>query len=278
MESDANEQAVVVIAIPEDVNWAFSKRDKQILHKAKRFAESQGSTGTTSRSTRSSTSLRRQMPRVGSGKMKSDEKRIWRNKPHPWAGSIRSNVEDATHEHLTDQERFDRSYAFAACHLAKELHTAAVITHEKLGIFYTARGLIGTGIAGGPDDIRRVVELLEERGIRLKGEHVALVVGMFDGQVRVTNTAQIRIEQKLADLAYQSMRDRSGTLSVQVLRRATDNAGIAFSAEQRAVIHALEGGALTILTGVAGAGKRRCCSPWWTPGTRTRGSVPKAAR
>jgi hypothetical protein len=37
-----------------------------------------------------------------------------------------------------------------------------------------ARGL-RTGIAGGPDDINRAVELLEERGIGLKGEHVALV-------------------------------------------------------------------------------------------------------
>ena len=74
---------------------------------------------------------------------------------------------------------------------------------------YAARGLIGTGIAGGPDDIKRVVELLEERGIRLKGEHVALVVGMFDDQVRVTNTAQIRIEEKLADLAHA---ERAGSL------------------------------------------------------------------
>ncbi len=48
---------------------------------------------------------------------------------------------------------------------------------------YAARGLIGTGIAGGQDDIKRVVELVERRGIRFRGENVALVVGMFDGQV-----------------------------------------------------------------------------------------------
>src|SRR4051812_8660885 len=39
---DAGEQAVVIAAVPEAVNKAFSKRDKQILHKAKRFAASQG--------------------------------------------------------------------------------------------------------------------------------------------------------------------------------------------------------------------------------------------
>ena len=85
-------------------------------------------------------------------------------------------MEGVVHERLTDDERFDRAYEFAARHLAEEFHTAAVLDHEKLRL-YAARGLIGTGITGGPDDIKRVVELLEERGIRLKGEHVALVVG-----------------------------------------------------------------------------------------------------
>ena len=37
-------------------------------------------------------------------------------------------------------------------------------------------------------------DCIEERGIRVKGEHVALAVGLFDENVRVTNTAQIRIE------------------------------------------------------------------------------------
>ena len=33
---------------------------------------------------------------------------------------------------LTDGERFDRAYEFAARHLAKEFHTAAVMDHDKL--------------------------------------------------------------------------------------------------------------------------------------------------
>ena len=258
---DANEQAIVVTAIPEDVNRAFSKRDKQILHKAKQFAESQGLDWDDLSIDKKLDIVEEASAEGRLGKMKSDEKRIWREQAASLGWQHQTVMEDATHERLTDQERFGRAYAFAARHLAKEFHTAAVITHEKLGM-YAARGLIGTGIAGGPDDIKRVVELLEERGIRLKGEHVALVVGMFDGQVRVTNTAQIRIEQKLADLAHQSARDRSAALTVQALRRAIDNAGIAFSAEQRAAIHALgEGGALTMLTGVAGAGKTTLLQP-----------------
>src|SRR5260370_6217574 len=123
---------------------------------------------------------------------------------------------------------------------------------------YAARGLIGAGIAGGPDDITRVVELLEERGIRLKGEHVALVVGLFDDKVRVTNTAQIRIEQSLAERASAIARDKSGALSVEAIEQAIAATGISFTEAQRAAIYALgRGGGLTMLTGVAGAGKTK---------------------
>lgn len=59
----------------------------------------------------------------------------------------------------------------------------AVIAHDKRGL-YAARGLVGVGFAGGPDDIiRRVVELLEERSIRLGGEHIASATGTFEGSV-----------------------------------------------------------------------------------------------
>ena len=85
---------------------------------------------------------------------------------------------------------------------------------------------------------------MEERGIRLGGEHVALVVGMFDDKVRVTNTAQIRIEQRLRPRAARS---RPGPV-----RRALPpghaggdrpHAGSPFSGpEQRAAIYALGAG------------------------------------
>jgi hypothetical protein len=133
------------------------------------------------------------------------------------------------HEHLTDGERFDHAYEFAARRLAEEFHTAAVIEHEKLGM-YAARRLIGTGVAGGPNDITRVVELLEARGIRLKGEHGALVVGVFDEKARATNTAQIRIEQSLAESAKAAAR--------AMTRRAVDPSDRAGDRRQRHRLHA----------------------------------------
>src|SRR5271165_5959184 len=78
VDYDANEQAIVVTAIPEDVNRAFSKRDKQILHKAKRFAESQGLDWDDLSIDKKLDIVEEASAEGRLGKMKSDEKRIWR--------------------------------------------------------------------------------------------------------------------------------------------------------------------------------------------------------
>ena len=116
---------------------------------------------------------------------------------------------------------------------------------------------------------------IEERGIRLKGEHVALVVGLFDENVRVTNTAQISIEQSLAESEKAIARDMTGALSV----RAIADGGIAFTPDQRAAINALgRGGGLTMHTGVAGACKTTPLEPLVRRAEPTRGSANTAAR
>jgi hypothetical protein len=261
IDYDSGEQAIVVSTIPEPVNKAFSKGRQQILEKAKSFAKAQGLDWDAVSADRKMDILRDAGAEGRLGKMKTDEKRLWREQADALGWRHTTALEGATYEKLTDAERFDRAYDFAARYLAQEFRTAATITHEKLGL-YATRGLIGVGISGGPDDIRRVVELIEERGIRLRGEHVALVTGIMDGMVRVTNTAQIRIEQKVTDLARAGARDRSGALSMVAVREAIERAGVAFTAEQRATIHAMgEGGRLTLLTGVAGAGKTTLLQP-----------------
>ncbi|HTW51861.1 MAG TPA: AAA family ATPase, partial [Stellaceae bacterium] len=188
-------------------------------------------------------------------KMKTDERHLWRKQAADLGWEHRTVMEGVVHERPSDAERFERAYEFAVRYLADEFRTAAVVDHEKLGL-YAARGLIGAGIRRGPDDIKRVVALLEERGLRVNDEQVALVVGLFDDRVRVATTAQIQIEQSLADKAKAAARDRSGALSVQAIEAAIAATGVKFTAEQKAAIYALgQGGTLTMLTGVAGAGK-----------------------
>lgn len=258
---DAKEEAVILTAIPEEISKAFSKGRIQIEGKAKAFAKSQGIDWDRIGAEAKMNILRDAGAEGRLGKMKADERNLWREQAKALGWSHETAFDGATYETLTDEQRIDRAYRFAARHLAEEFRTAAVIGHEKLGL-YAARGLIGVGIAGGPDDIEAVVQRLEEKGIRLRGEHVALVTGIIDGQVRVTNSAQLRIERAVLDLAREAAGDRSGALSTKVLQAAMQRAEINFTAEQRSAIHALgEGGQLTMLTGAAGVGKTTLLEP-----------------
>ena len=255
------QQAVVIEAVPWDVAQAFSKRDRQILHKARRFAERQGLDWDELSADRKLDIVEEASAEGRLGKMKADERRLWREQAQALGWKHESVIDEVAHAALSDDDRFEQAYQFAARHLAAEFHTAAVLDHEKLSLFAT-RGLIGVGIAGGPSDIERVVGLLETRGIQLKGEHVALVVGLFDDRVRVSNTAQIRIEDKLGGLAQEAARDKSGALSAGQLNAAMGRSETKFTAEQRAAIYALgQGGRLTLLTGAAGVGKTTLLEP-----------------
>ena len=271
IDYDAGKQAVVLTAIPDEVSKTFSKRDREILRHAKTFAMDQGLDWDELSADRKLEIVEEASQTGKLGKMKADERRIWREQADAIGWSHSTVMKAAEHEILTDEERFDRAYAFTARALAKEFHTAAVLDHQKIGMF-AARGLIGTGIAGGQEDVKRVVELVEQRGIRFKGEHVALIVGMSDGKVRIANTAQVRIEDKLAALARRVGSDKSGALSFAAIQAAMSSSGIQFTDEQAAVINALgQGGGLNLLTGVAGAGKTTLLQPLvtaWQADTR----------
>ena len=271
VDYDAGRQAVVLTAIPEGANKTYSKRDREILRHAKTFAAGQGLEWDELSADRKLEIVEEASQTGKLGKMKTDERRIWREQAEALGWAHTTVMEGARGEALTDYERLDRAYEFTAKALAKEFHTAAVLSHEKVGM-YAARGLIGAGIAGGQEDIKRVVELVEQRGIQFKGEHVALIVGMSDGLLRIANTAQVRIEDKLAVLARRFGTDKSGALSFSTIRDAMGASGIRFTQEQTAAINALgQGGALSLLTGVAGAGKTTLLQPLvsaWQSDTR----------
>jgi hypothetical protein len=275
---DKNEQAVVLADIPDRANDLFSKGRRQVERSAKAYAKRQGLdwdeiSAEGKRHIFAATGL---AARLKKHRAKSDRE-IWRAQAEAIGWQHKTVMEQVKHEPLSDADRYDRAYRFAARHLAKEFHTAAVIDHDKLRL-YAARGLIDSGIAGGIDDIDRVVELIQQRGIKFKGEHVALVMGVLDDKVRVTNTAQIRIEETLAHEARHAALDDSGALSAEAIAAAIAASHLDFSSDpehgaaQKAAIYALgRGGALTLLTGVAGAGKTAILQPLvtaWEADTR----------
>lgn len=165
---------------------------------------------------------------------------------------------------LTDEQRFDLAYKIAASRLAEEFYTDAVLDRDKLALWAT-RGLIGVGFKG-EDDIEKVVALIEERGITIRGQKAMLISGMIDGRVRITNTVQVEIERRMTELALAAGRDFSGALSEEALVKAIKASGLNFDNDhgraQVAAIFALgRGSALTLLTGVAGAGKSTLLRP-----------------
>ena len=265
---DAKQEAIMLPAIPQAAVDAFSKGRRQTERNAKRFAKEQGLDwdGLTAERKFGLLSAAAVVERRSKNDGRTDRE-IWRDQAAAMDWHHKTVMEGITAPVLTDTERFDRAYDFAARHLAKEFHTAAVLDHDKLRTF-AARGLIGVGIAGGAADIDRVVELIEQRGVTIRDEHAALIIGMSDEKVRFTNTAQVRIEEKLADQARAAALDRSGALSPAALRAAIDASGLDFDREpehgaaQKAVIYALgTGGNLSILTGAAGAGKSTLLKP-----------------
>ena len=275
---DANEQAVVLEAVPDTAVAAFSKGRQSVLRSAKTYAASQGLKwdGLSAEGKFKILAMSGLASRLKKHGDASDQE-LWRGQADEIGWKHDTVLEGARHEALTDQERLERAYAHAALHLAHEFHTAAVIDHDKLRMHAT-RGLIGAGIAGGTADIDRVVKLIEQRGIELRGERVALVVGLSGERVRVTNTAQVRIEEQVAGLAKQAAADRSGALSPARIKAAIDASGLDFTTNplhgraQQAAIYALgQGGAVSLLTGVAGAGKTTLLQPLvaaWKADTR----------
>ena len=205
---DKNGQAVVLLAIPQIASDTFSKSTLQVLRNAKVFAHGQG-LNWDDLSAEKKTDILSQAglaARLAKHGTKSDRD-IWRAQAEAIGWRHTTVMDEVEHAHLTDSERFDHAYQFAAKHLAHEFHIAAVTHHHQLRL-YAARGRSGTRNAGGPAHIDRGTELLERRGLELHGEHVALVVGMFDDTVRVTNTAQIRIEEHLAREARRAALDK----------------------------------------------------------------------
>ncbi|WP_254066587.1 MobF family relaxase [Acidisoma sp. S159] len=275
---DKNQQAVVLEAIPQQAVDLFSKGRRQVLGSAKAYAQSQGLDWDALSiegkfKILSTAGLASRLKKHGD---KNDHE-IWREQAATIGWRHQTILNEIQHKARPAAERFDAAYRFAARHLAQEFHTAAVIDHDKLRI-YAARGLIGTGIAGGVADIDQVVSLIEQRGLTLKGEHVALILGMSGDKVRVTNTAQVRIEESLAAEAARAAAGKIGALSHAAIATAIATSGLDFTSQpdhgaaQKAAIYALgQGGALSLLTGVAGAGKTTLLKPLveaWKADTR----------
>ena len=94
-----------------------------------------------------------------------NDQEIWREQAAAIGWEHRTVLGETQHAPMTDTERFDRAYRFAANHIAHEFHTAAVMDHDKLGCMRPAASS-GPGFpAGRRFTLISVVALIEERGL-----------------------------------------------------------------------------------------------------------------
>jgi len=271
---DDKEQAAVIPAIPQIAIETFSKSRRQILETAKDYAIKQGLkwddiSATEKLSVIAAAAQRFRLPK----REESTEREIWRAQAQEIGWSHKTVLEEHFTATLTDEERFEQAYTFAARHLAEEFRTANVIDHDKLRL-YAARGLIGTGIADA-QDIDQVVDLLEERGITIDDDHAELITAWTQKTgrrkdreqiLRVTTTSHLRIEQELTAHIQRAAAQMPAPLEPEAIRDAIARSGLNFSsrhgAKQVAAMHAIgQGGAATLLTGAAGSGKTTLLTP-----------------
>jgi hypothetical protein len=264
---DKKEEAFVLTAIPQRISDAFSKGRRKREIDARAYAERQGLVWDDLPIERKHRILQSAglAERLAKNAGKNDRE-IWQEQARALGWIHKTVLAALAPERLTDEERFDRAYAFAARHLAREFHTAAVIDHDKLRM-YAARGLIQTGLHG-IKDIDRVVALIEQRGLKVRGEHAALVVGLSGDTVRVAHSRQIRIERDVAHRAQEAAGRRNSALTAEAVSAAINASGLDFESDpihgagQKAAIYALATGTdLTVLTGAAGAGKSTLLKP-----------------
>lgn len=269
---DKSGQAVALPAIPEKAAKVFSKGGRQTERNAKRLAAAQGEDWAELSAERklglmayAKTHERvSKAARTGAKAEGKTPQDVWEAQAEAIGWRHQTVLEGILHPVLTDAQRYEAAYAFAAVHLAEEFRTNAVLDRDMMAV-WAARGLIGAGIKG-PQDIFKVVSLIEQRGLTFQGEHAKVYTAMVDGRLRVANSVQVRIEERVAELASAAAKDRSGALTVADIQAAIQRTGVNFSGKhgegQEAAVRALAtGGAVTYLTGVAGAGKSYLLRP-----------------
>lgn len=276
-ELDAREHAVTIAGIPEIAVEAFSKGRKSVERNARAYAASRGEDWEGLPAERKYAILQAaeftaRLKKTGD----VDDRASWRAQADAIGWQPRTLMDpDREPPEINAGERFERAYAYAARHLAEEFRTAAVLDYDKLRVF-AARGFIETGIRRS-GDIDRVVEMLKQRGIEIKGRQSDLIIGreMIEvgesdkvAPIRVTHSEQWRLEDELMGSAQRAAMSRKGSLSADAIHRAIMNADMDLTSEpeqaqaQIAAIHALgSGGDLGVLIGVAGAGKTTLLAP-----------------
>ena len=189
---DKKGRAIVIDGIPQEAKELFSKRNKQASQMAKAYAKRQGLDWNEMSAAQKFSILYTANLAYRSKKYDgSNDREIWREQATEIGWHHETVLTDAAYGERSDAQRFDMAYGIAADLLAKEFATAAVIDRDAFRT-HAAHGLIAAGIRE-PEDVERVADLIEARGIQIDGKHVAFIKEEQEGRVRVATTEQLRV-------------------------------------------------------------------------------------
>lgn len=301
---DSERGSARIVAIPEAVRAAFSKRTEGGVDAARRYAAEQG-LDWDGLSPDQKIGLAKQGVQGNPRQAKQDDLSDWASW-HRQADAIgwqpASVIRpDAAVSVALDggmglaplpeaaqfdaKERIEIAYEAALDLLERDLGRRAVLD-EAVARTAAARGLIASGIEDARD-IDAVMAVLLARGARQDGEMVGLIRRETEPASRrpaqLTTTLHVSREAELIDLARAAGADRRGTLDPDVLEAAIGQAsadfdGSAHGRAQRVMIERLgSGGRLGVGIGVAGSGKSTLLAPlvaaWQAEGYRVYGAA-----
>ncbi|MET3695323.1 MobF family relaxase [Methylobacterium goesingense] len=280
--------AACVVAVPERVRAAFSRRTTQGEAAARAYAQDQGLDWNSLDAARRIGLLKNgvQGDRRAAKTDDVGDLDAWRREAESlgWRPVAWSNLD--TPIPLPDRaERMEIARVAAAPILAEAFKGEAVVD-ESAARLAAARGLVAAGIedAAEIDDVARA---LLAGGIEEDGVHTPVIVREVRGPrgalaVRLTTGCHIDRETRLVALARAAAGDRSAALTIQEVDAGAAGAGLNLTGEHgqaqgKAMREIGTGGRVGVLVGAAGAGKSTLLSglvrAWEAQGRKVYGTA-----
>ena len=178
---------------------------------------------------------------------------------------------------VSKAERLQQAARLAVMTVGKSLEADAVLTENALRR-HAARALVQTGCDDAAE-IAALCDLVRDADIPFH-ERVTRLIACNASNLAFVAQAQLDIERELCRAAREAALDRTRAVSAGAIELAVARSGLCFAGEHGAAqlraIHALgAGGRLSVLIGVAGAGKTTLMKPlvqvWKGEGRRVVG-------
>ena len=230
-ELDPKTGAARIVDVPNFVAEHFSKRSRDINAAARGYAAAEGLDWDAMTPAHQLKFLRKGVEETRQPKREHDgdsDFTVWRKQAEDEIGyRHRSVLRPGQEQGLRpDAERHRLAYEVSLPLIEEALARRAKLGAAEFREFAT-RGLVEAGISDDPErDIKAVMRLYREHGVRQDGEMTRIVFGK-DVPVRgkerwsVTTAMHLEEEQTVIDLARKFSQDYSGALSHDALERAS---------------------------------------------------------